>query len=72
MSIRTTAAHFAVADTRLDGKRGGTLTIEPEGHGSVTFRPTGSHKAYSLPLAFACELIAWRAAKLEAQKGTGR
>ena len=66
---RSTDAKFRVCGAHVDGKSEGTLTIEaPKASGTVlvTYRPLHG-RAYTILLAEAAEMIAWRVAKKEAR-----
>ena len=67
---RTAAAHFRVGPVHIDGATEATVTIEPEahGHGLITVRPKGRRTTYTLSLALVAEIIAWKVAKLDADK----
>lgn len=69
--MRLTAAHFKVAGVHIDGAREASVTIDPRADGStfLTVKPHGKRSEYRLPLAVVAEMVAWRVAKLDAERG---
>ncbi len=62
-------ARFLVLGVRVDGRTSATLTIETGGsHEWARVRGLGSHTERAIPLALAVQMIADRAAKLDAER----
>lgn len=67
--------HFDVSGIHLDGAREATVTVEAvvdrktlEETYTVKVKPKGKRTEYALPLSLVAEMVAWRAAKLEARR----
>lgn len=61
-------AHFPVLGVRIDGQPCATLTVDTGGRGTVRVRGFKQRREYVLPLALAVQMIADRAAKLDAER----
>jgi hypothetical protein len=61
-------AHFPVLGVRIDGEPTATLTVDTSGRGTVRVRGYRKRREYVLPLAFAVQMIADKAAKLDAER----
>lgn len=62
MSQRSTDAHFEIIG-RLNGSQGGSMTIDK--HSTVTVRPKGERREYSLPLLTVADMVVSRVVKNE-------
>lgn len=65
-------AHFPVLGVRIDGEPSATLTVDTTGRGCVRVRGYRKRRDYVLPLALAVQMIADRAAKLDAERLGGK